>query len=431
MTATIVICAVTFLGLMASVLFCPNIKIGKIKIGLYWSIALTGAVVLIVFGLVPIDRVYNEITAGNSIDPLKILILFFSMTLLSVFLDETGFFAFLAYKASTVAKSGQYALFCAFYFLTAILTLFTSNDIVVLTFTPFICLFCKNAKIDPIPYLVGEFAAANTWSMALIIGNPTNVYLATTAGIDFIGYLKVMALPTLLSGAVEFAIVSLLFFKKFKKPIQPQKGDFPIKNKANLIIGIVHLSVCLVFLATSGFIGADMWLIAALCALSLVLCALLTGLITKKFDCVYRSFLRLPWQLVPFVLSMFAIVVCLEYQGVAAELGKLLGEKNAVITYGGASFIASNLINNIPMSILFGALPKATSSIYLNAVYATVIGSNIGAFLTPVGALAGIMFTSLTEKAGVKYGFKEFIKYGAIVSLPTLFTALFTLSLIL
>ena len=72
--------------------------------------------------------------------------------------------------------------------MVAILTIFTSNDIVILTFTPFICYFSKNAKINPIPYLVAEFAAANTYSMMLIIGNPTNIYLATSASIDFISY---------------------------------------------------------------------------------------------------------------------------------------------------------------------------------------------------------------------------------------------------
>lgn len=59
--------------------------------------------------------------------------------------------------------------------MVAILTIFTSNDIVILTFTPFICYFSKNAKINPIPYLVAEFAAT-TYSMMLIIGNPTNIY---------------------------------------------------------------------------------------------------------------------------------------------------------------------------------------------------------------------------------------------------------------
>ena len=72
--------------------------------------------------------------------------------------------------------------------LVSVLTVFTSNDIIVLTFTPFICHFAKSARIDPLPYLVSEFVAANTWSMALIIGNPTNIYLMSGTGISFLSY---------------------------------------------------------------------------------------------------------------------------------------------------------------------------------------------------------------------------------------------------
>ena len=52
------------------------------------------------------------------------------------------------------------------------------------------------------PYLVGEFVAANTWSMMLVIGNPTNIYLASACGIEFGEYVSVMWLPTLLAGLV-------------------------------------------------------------------------------------------------------------------------------------------------------------------------------------------------------------------------------------
>ncbi len=63
------------------------------------------------------------------------------------------------------------------------------------------------------------------------------------------------------------------------------------------------------------------------------------------------------------------------------------------------------------------------------AVYASIIGSNIGAFLTPTGALAGIMFTNLVNEHDTKYSFVDFVKYGAIISLPIIATTLFVLSI--
>ena len=269
--------------------------------------------------------------------------------------------------------------------------------------------------------------------MMLVIGNPTNVYLATSAGIGFIDYFKVMALPTLSAGAVEFVVISLLFFKSLKKSVTLTPDDFTLKNKTDVIIGVIHLSVCLLLLVLSDFIGISMWLASFFCALSLFICVLMERVFKKgEWREFFTAVKRLPWQLIPFVLSMFVIVVALEYQGISQKIGEFLGQEHCIWTYGGASFIAANLINNIPMSMLFATFPAGLNgSAYFGAVYATIVGSNIGAFLTPIGALAGIMFSSLTEKNGVKYGFKEFIKYGIVVSVPTIFAVLITLQAIL
>ena len=433
MITTVIIAAVTFVALAASIIFFPTLKIGKIKIGTYWIVALVGAAILLLAKQVPVRAVWESLLSNDEINPLKILVLFFSMTFLSVYLDEVGLFAYLAQKASGLAKKKQVGLFAVTYFLTALLTVFTSNDVVILTLTPFLCFFCKNAKINPLPYLVGEFVAANTWSMALVIGNPTNIYLATSAGVDFASYFKVMALPTLAAGAVEFFLVWLLFRKSLKQELSFEEKAVKIEHKLDLIIGVSHLAVCLVFLAISGYVKFPMWLISAIAAGSLLVCSLVLRLITRKdWRVLGCSLRRLPYQLVPFVLGMFVIVIALEYRGVSEKIASVLGEKAVIFSYGASSFAACNVINNIPMSILFASLSKHLSGrAYLQATYASIVGSNIGAFLTPVGALAGIIFTDLTERYDVRYGFRKFVLYGFLIGIPTLFVALGVLALML
>lgn len=84
------------------------------------------------------------------------------------------------------------------------------------------------------------------------------------------------------------------------------------------------------------------------------------------------------------------------------------------------------------MSILFSNLPNGLDQAnYIRAIYSTIIGSNVGAFLTPIGALAGIMFSNLVNKHEIKLSFLNFIKYGAIISIPVLLTALLVLSTII
>ena len=424
MIPTIIIASITFVSVTLSILFFPRIKIGKFHISTYWVIALVGAIILLSFQLAPIQEVFKELTSNTAINPLKIIILFFSMTELSIFLDEVGFFKYLANVAAKKAKNNQYALFTIFYLLTATLTIFTSNDIVILTFTPFICFFCKNSKISPIPYLVAEFCAANTWSLMLIIGNPTNIYLATSAGIGFFDYFKIMALPTLCAGIIEYGVLFLIFNHKLKTPLQIEETDVHVENKVALILGLSHLGVCLIFLVISSYINVEMWLISLICVTSLLISTTIMCLITKKnWNYIGESFKKLPYPLIPFFLSMFVVVVALNYQGIAGKIAELLSHSNAIWTYGFSSFFVSNLINNIPMSILYSNMCSNKA-----AVYASIVGSNLGAFLTPTGALAGIMFTNLVNEHNTKYSFVDFVKYGAIISLPIIGVTLLVLT---
>ena len=433
MAATIVISVLAFVGVIASIIFIPHFKIGKVTIDTYWILPLIAAIILLATSLAPFDEVISSLTSDTSINPLKILVLFFSMTIISVYLDELGLFKYLAGKASEKAGSNQFVLFLILYLLVAVLTIFTSNDVVILTFTPFICFFAKRTKINPLPYLIAEFAAANTWSMMFIIGNPTNIYLGTSAGINFIDYFKVMAIPTLVAGVIQLGIIFLIFFKKLKEPISAEHEEYKIESKVDLIVGLTILISVLVLLIVSNYIQLEMYLISLIGAGTLLLISLFVRLFTKKnWNYLADSLVRIPYQLIPFILSMFVIVVALSYQGISDHISSFLNKGSSIWIYGISSFISANIINNIPMSILFSNLVSGlTGKAYLEGVYSSIIGSNIGAMFTPIGALAGIMFSSLLNKHDIKFSFLSFIKYGSIISIPTLAVSLLFLMIVL
>lgn len=413
--------------MILSIIFYPSIKIKNIRISLYWIICLIGAIILICFHQVDLNDIKNEFINNSSINPLKILLLFFSMTFVSIFLDEVGFFKLIAIKILSKVNNKQITLFICLYFLVAILTVFTSNDIIVLTFTPFICYFCKNAGINPLPYLVGIFISSNTYSMMFIIGNPTNIYLATSQGIDFVSYFKVMFIPTILSGLIEFIILILLFRKKLNDKILSREIEKQEYNKFLIIIGLIHLFICLIFLIISSYLNIEMYLISLVSALSLLIISFVYFIVKKIKLSKYLDILkRLPFELIPFMLSMFIIVLALNKQNIPSMISNYLNNGNEIINYGISSFLMCNVMNNISMSIFYASIINIGD---LKATYSTIIGSNLGAFLTPIGALAGIMFTSLIKKYDVKYTFIDFIKYGAIISIPTLLIALFSLML--
>ena len=90
------ICGLSCLCMILSVLFFPKLRLGKLCLDTYWLVVLAGAVVMLATGQVTLAAVKDSFFSDSAINPLKILVLFLSMTMLSVFLDEVGFFRYLA-----------------------------------------------------------------------------------------------------------------------------------------------------------------------------------------------------------------------------------------------------------------------------------------------------------------------------------------------
>jgi arsenical pump membrane protein len=427
--ASLIIAVATVILIIVASLFFPTIKVKKLCIQSYWVVASIGALLLLIFKEITINELINNFS-NSKIGPIQILILFISMTILSIFLDEVNFFKYLATVVTNRAKNSQLYIFLSLYILTSVLTIFTSNDIIILTFTPFICYFAKNTKINPIPYLVAEFIAANTWSMMLIIGNPTNIYIASSFEIDFANYFLKMVIPTIVTGLSTLFLMLLIFWKKLQEPIQIQEECAHIKNKTLLAIGLFNLLSCTILLAISSYINLSMWKVSLAFCLILVVSSILYAIIKRDKPIILLNTLkRAPWNLIPFLLSMFTIVFAVTKCGVTGILADLFSSTNSNFTYGITSFIACNLLNNIPMSVLFTEI-LSLSSANMNNIYTVIAASNIGAYLTPIGALAGIMWLGLLKKQNVKYSFLNFIQYGSILAIPAILIVILMITLI-
>jgi len=365
------------------------------------------------------------------------------MVFISIFLDNVGFMEYCARLALRFAGHSGRVLFFSLYFTVSILTVFTSNDIIILTFTPFIYYFAKNSGIDPKPYLLAEFFAANTWSMMLQIGNPTNIFITTALDIKFFEYLKWMFLPTLFGGLVSLAVIYLFFRNEINRKITPLKDINPsdaIKDKTEAAIGVGILILCTIGLSIAPYYGISMWRVSLFFAMLLAIVILMKdSLKFMKWD--YKTIsirpvlARMPWSIIIFVLSFFIMVHALNVHGVTSFVSNFLNKDGLSTThhifmYGISSAISANFLNNIPMSVAFTSIISGLSGAALLAAgFAVTIGSNLGANITPIGALAGIMWMNILRDKNINISYKEFIYYGVIVTIFTLFVTLGVLAL--
>jgi arsenical pump membrane protein len=412
--------------MMISLLWFSSATIFGKKTQLFWIITSLGAFTILVMHPQPLPFIQSAWFGDGAINPIRILGLFFSFTILAIFLDEVGLIKYLAYLAIHRAGYSQTRLFFIWFWVVAIATTLTANDIVVLTLTPFIIYVARHAKVSPLPYIISQFVSANTWSMLLIIGNPTNIYLASKFQIDFLSYVSIMWLPTLFTGLGSLGLLYVIFRSSFSQPLN--RPDMVINRPhSSYRLGLLMLGVAIGLMTLSQWIGIGMDVLTILSAVLLIIMMLM--LYPKAFH-LGNTLRRLPFEMLPFFLSMAILVNTFDVLGWTDAIANGLINFPSIYSFGISSFFASNLINNIPMSLWYSNMLMGLEVIDLPAVYASIIGSNLGAILTPVGALAGLMWMSILKAKQVALSFGRFVLYGIVIGPVLLMIALWTLDLI-
>ncbi len=390
-----------------------------------------GVVVLALFAFGR-ESVVDGIRGTPSIRPYSILILFMSLAYICRSLDVTGFFEYLSLVAARKAGNSGRRLFVYFFVLTSILTLFTSNDIVILTMTPIICYYAKNTRSDPIPYLIAQFFAANLWSMALYIGNPTNIIVAQAHQIPFLEYTKWMGLPTVVAGVACFALLWLVFRKRIPESIEaPTTAPHEaLKDRHGAIFGTICLGICVILLSISQWLPVEIWTIPFTIGLVMLLRDIRVYYFSTRNDNGLTARLptlrMMPWKVVPFLIGHFIMVENLYSSGwiniFATNLSRVFNKLlPATVGMGFLSAIVSNLVNNQPMTILFTRIIQNSSFAISDlartgGMFALIAGSNLGANFTFMGSLAGLMWIHICDGKGVKITWREFTRYGLMVT---------------
>jgi arsenical pump membrane protein len=397
------------------------------------------------------------IIGDDFIKPYSIIILFMSLSYVCISLDRTGIFEFLAHWIIKKCNSRGHLIWfglCAF---SSVLTIFTSNDIVILTLTPITCYMKKNSKnFNPIPFVISQFFLANIWSMALVVGNPTNVIVAEAYKMNFLIYFLWMALPALVSGLACWILLYILFYKQIPKVIEQNDETFQVKSKVKAILKTIGLLLCLITFVVNSVIPNNpvgLWMICGFYGLIFLFFDIIDSIIHfKSSSTLMEALKRVPWKIPPFVVAMFVLVELLNYYQwtnlftqIYQFTQSLLTPKDStafhtiwnifisVLMMTTASAFSCNILNNQPMTILFTNILhnenlKLNGIIKFGTTLGLIIGSNLGANITLIGALAGIMWKNILIQYDIDIGYFKFLLYGMMVTPFVILASSVTLS---
>lgn len=416
MEVTIVIFVLAIMLMLLSFFLFPSISIGHRDFGTYWMITLLFAAVILMVDREYATRILAIFASDDSTNPLKIITLFISITFISKFLDSAGLFDFLATRAAKIGHGNQFVIFTLLYFLFSLITMLTNNDVIIIT-TPIVIYFAKASNANPIPYLIMECFALNTLSSTFLTSNVSNLYLGSFFGITYLDYLVRLTPVALILMVLLYVALLASFWPALRKPIDDKVELAPIKDRFLLALGLSVLAICTLFLVVGNYIHLEMYLIT----LGFALLDLVVGsiyVLAKKKDREYilKPLKGLPYEFIPFLSSMFVLVSALQEVGVLREVGKALASlplASQPWVYGFSSMIAANLVNNVPMSLLFADIINAGGA-GLTSVYAAILSSNLCALITPAGALSTLMFMRIVKENDVRLSYGGFMKYAYV-----------------
>ena len=418
MISIYVLSALTILAMTLSFFLFPTINIKGKRIDTYWLITTIGAILILLFNISIAGNILNLFIQNNSTNPFKIIVLFLSLTFISKFLDAVGLFNFLASRASRIGKGNQFIIFTAFYFLISLLTIATNNDIIIIV-TPIMIYFAKASKIKPMPYLIMVCFVLNTLSTTFLTTNVSNLYLGSFFGITYFDYLAKLTPVSLILMLILYILLILVFYKDLKVKIEVEVEKERIKNKFLLCLGLTSLILTTIFLIISNLINVEMYLITLIFALVDLIIGSIYCFIRKEDKIyIFKPVKTLPYEFIPFLISMFIIISSLNQTDLLFQIGNLLNSIESieaeVFAYGLTSAISANLVNNVPMSLLYANILNANTLTTVDNVYAAILASNLCALITPCGALSSLMFMRICKENEVKISYLDYMKFAPL-----------------
>lgn len=398
-TTVLIVFLVVYLGMILGGL--PFLQIDRT------GIALLGAIALVGLGAVSPEQ------AAQSVH-LPTLLLLFSFMVISAQMRLGGFYARVTRHIAAPGVSPP-ALLALLIAAAAALSAVFSNDIVCLAMAPVLADACLKRRLNPLPYLLALACAANVGSAATLIGNPQNMLIGETLRLSFAGYALEAAVPVLAGLAVTWAVIALLARGRWAlagdaaavPEAERREADDAVFNPWQTAKGLLVAGALLVvFLFTS--LPRE---VAALTGAGLLL-------LSRRLHS-NKMLGLVDWELLVLFIGLFVVNHAFQATGLAAQAMAWLEAAGlalaAPMTLFVATFVASNLVSNVPAVMLL--LPAATEpwSGPLLALVSTLAGN----FLI-VGSIANIIVVDCAARRGIRIDWRAHARIGVPVTLATL-----------
>lgn len=401
-------------------------------LGVGWSAA-GGAVLALLTGtvsLADVPVVWNIVWNATAT--------FIAVIIISLVLDEAGFFEWTALHVARWGRGKSGRLFAYMILLGAVVSALFANDGAALILTPIVIAMLVALRFSPASTLAFVMAAgfiADTASLPLVVSNLVNIVSADFFQIGFGEYASIMWPVNIVSVAATLLMLWLFYRKDIPASYDPHALEQPqnaIRDRATFRAGWWILGFLLIGLFALEPLGIPISAVAAVCAAVLLIIAGKGSLISTR-----QVLANAPWQVVLFSLGMYLVIYGLRNAGLTEALSSLLntfashGLWSATLGTGLTAALLSSIMNNMP-SVLIGALSiqgsEASGVVQQAMIYANVIGCDLGPKITPIGSLATLLWLHVLAQKGIRITWGYYFRVGCVITFPILIATLAALA---
>ncbi|MCZ2498717.1 arsenic transporter [Xylophilus sp. Kf1] len=379
--------------------------------------ALTGAVLLVVAGLLPWREALAAVGKGTDVYCFLV-----GMMLLSELGRREGLFDWLAGVAARQAAGSGSRLFLWIYGAGTVVTVFMSNDATAVVLTPAVYAATRQAGVKPLPYLFACALIANAASFVLPISNPANLVVFGSQLPALGPWLGRFLLPSLASIVVTFLVLRWMFRAELGGPARAPAAAVPLSRTGRLAAVAVVAMAAVLLVASARDVPLGLPALAA---------ALVGALVIQlaKREAPWPLARDMSWGVLPLVAGLFVLVEGVQRAGllqpVAAALRSLAESSPTAALWvaGLAAAFGCNLVNNLPAGLAAGSIGQlAQASAEVRSAIA--IGIDLGPNLSVTGSLATLLWLVAIRREGEDVSAWQFLKVGAVAMPVALVAAL-------
>ena len=436
---------VSFAGLnaeqIASVTIFASLIVGTL---LFWrfrlAFALVGIAAMLGLGLLDTDTMIEF--AG-----FDMILFLVGMMIVVGFLEEKKFFEHLLGKIMRGVGNNPVKLVVVLMLMSALFAALVDEVTSILFMTATVLHLTGKLRISAIPLVMMTVFATNIGSSATVVGNPVGVLIAMRAELTFMEFLR-WATPISVAGLAVAIPLSLLYFRKYISKMgealrmqksedlldedviaSSSKGEVSVQKEKFRIPWIIFIGTIAALVAHSPMeeaLGLEKNVLlpgVAFAAAGIVL--FLNH--SKAREMVEK---RVDWWTLAFFIFLFASVGTMKMLGVTTVLAEGMydisgnDETNLYFLFVPITSILSALMDNvlavatfIPVVHEFGDMGVDNYPFWWGMLFSGTFFGN----LTLIGSTANIVAIGMLERR--KRGnitLKEWIKPGAVISVPTM-----------